>query len=107
MGNFDGNILKAYSLWETLEAYRKRDEEKLHTTKANDSQTLPEVILMQDVTVETARKYGNQLRSIIGGKISESHRLQTLRSGIGDFENERNENRQRLCGGSIRAKFKS
>nr|GEY48233.1 zinc finger, CCHC-type [Tanacetum cinerariifolium] len=49
-------ILKAYGLWETLEATEKVDEREMHTTKAMILTTLLEDILMQVAQYETANE---------------------------------------------------
>ncbi|GKD41737.1 zinc finger, CCHC-type containing protein [Tanacetum coccineum] len=49
-------IIKAYGLWETLEATEKVDERKMHTTKAMILTTLPKDILMQVAQYETAKE---------------------------------------------------
>ncbi|GKC83103.1 zinc finger, CCHC-type containing protein [Tanacetum coccineum] len=55
-------ILKAYGLWETLEATEKVDERKIHTTKAMILTTLPEDILMQVAQYETAKEVWESIK---------------------------------------------
>ncbi|PWA83218.1 S-locus glycoprotein domain, Bulb-type lectin domain, Zinc finger, CCHC-type [Artemisia annua] len=55
-------ILKAYGLWETLEATEVADEKKMNTTKAMILTTLPEDIQCKLHNTRKRRKYGNQLK---------------------------------------------
>ncbi|GJS29098.1 hypothetical protein Tco_0489718 [Tanacetum coccineum] len=55
-------ILKAYGLWETLEATEKVDERKIHTTKAMILTTLSEDILMQVAQYETAKEVWESIK---------------------------------------------
>ncbi|GJU75608.1 hypothetical protein Tco_1272678 [Tanacetum coccineum] len=58
-------ILKAYGLWETLEATEKVDERKIHTTKAMILTTLPEDILMQVAQYETAKEVWESIKKLL------------------------------------------
>ncbi|GKF07235.1 hypothetical protein Tco_0041459, partial [Tanacetum coccineum] len=55
-------ILKAYGLWETLEATEVTDEKKIHTTKAMILTTLPEDILMQVAQYETIKEVWESIK---------------------------------------------
>ncbi|GJX36167.1 zinc finger, CCHC-type containing protein [Tanacetum coccineum] len=56
-------ILKAYGLWETLEATEVTDGKKMNTTKAMILTTLPEDILMQVAQYETAKEVWESIKS--------------------------------------------
>ncbi|GJX16840.1 zinc finger, CCHC-type containing protein [Tanacetum coccineum] len=81
-------ILKAYGLWETLEATEKVDERKIHTTKAMILTTLPEDILMQVAQYETAKEVWESIKTL---KMKNNET-------VSDFAGKL---------GSIRGKFKS
>nr|GEY48232.1 zinc finger, CCHC-type [Tanacetum cinerariifolium] len=63
-------ILRAYGLWETLEAIEKVDERKMHTTKAMTRTTLQEDILMQVAReLEILKMKNNETVSDFTGKL--------------------------------------
>ncbi|GKB74519.1 zinc finger, CCHC-type containing protein [Tanacetum coccineum] len=103
-------ILKAYGLWETLEATEKVDERKMHTTKAMILTTLPKDILMQVAQYETAKEVWESIKvRYIGEDRVQKARLQTLRSELETLKMKNNESVSDFAGklGSIRGKFKS
>ncbi|GKA49369.1 zinc finger, CCHC-type containing protein [Tanacetum coccineum] len=103
-------ILKAYGLWETLEATKKVDERKMHTTKAMILTTLPEDILMQVAQYETAKEVWESIKvRYIGEDRVQKARLQTLRSELETLKMKNNETVSDFAGklGSIRGKVKS
>ncbi|GKD32477.1 zinc finger, CCHC-type containing protein [Tanacetum coccineum] len=103
-------ILKAYGLWETLEATEKVDERKMHTTKAMILTTLPEDILMQVAQYETAKEVWESIKvRYIGEDRVQKARLQTLRSELETLKMKNNETVSDFAGklGSIRGKVKS
>ncbi|GKA30033.1 RNA-directed DNA polymerase, eukaryota [Tanacetum coccineum] len=103
-------ILKAYGLWETLEATEKVDERKIHTTKAMILTTLPEDILMQVAQYETAKEVWESIKvRYIGEDRVQKARLQTLRSKLETLKMKNNETVSDFAGklGSIRGKVKS
>ncbi|GJW71744.1 hypothetical protein Tco_0128661 [Tanacetum coccineum] len=57
-------ILKAYGLWETLEATEVTDGKKINTTKAMILTTLPEDILMQVAKYETAKEVWESIKTL-------------------------------------------
>ncbi|GJT24336.1 zinc finger, CCHC-type containing protein [Tanacetum coccineum] len=102
-------ILKAYGLWETLEATEKVDERKIHTTKAMILTTLPEDILMQVAQYETAKEVWESIKvRYIGEDRVQKARLQTLRSELETLKMKNNESVSDFAEklGSIRGKFK-
>ncbi|GJU52629.1 zinc finger, CCHC-type containing protein [Tanacetum coccineum] len=85
-------ILKAYGLWETLEATEKVDERKIHTTKAMILTTLPEDILMQVAQYETAKEVWESIKvRYIGEERVQKARIQTLRSELETLKMKNNE----------------
>ncbi|GJT53206.1 zinc finger, CCHC-type containing protein [Tanacetum coccineum] len=85
-------ILKAYGLWETLEATEKVDERKLHTTKAMILTTLPKDILMQVAQYKTAKEVWESIKvRYIGEERVQKARLQTLMSELETLKMKNNE----------------
>ncbi|GJZ81550.1 hypothetical protein Tco_0646544 [Tanacetum coccineum] len=103
-------ILKAYGLWETLEATEVTDEKKMNTTKAMILTTLPEDILMQVAQYSKAKEVWESIKvRYIGEDRVENARLQTLRSELETLKMKNNETVSDFARklGSIRGKFKS
>ncbi|GKA19242.1 zinc finger, CCHC-type containing protein [Tanacetum coccineum] len=103
-------ILKAYGLWETLEATEVTDGKRMNTTKAMILTTLPEDILMQVAQYETAKEVWESIKvRYIGEDRVQKARLQTLRSELETLKMKNNESVSDFAGklGSIRGKFKS
>ncbi|KAD5961356.1 hypothetical protein E3N88_12829 [Mikania micrantha] len=75
-------ILKAYSLWETIEI-KGVDEKKVHTTKAMIFQTLPQDVLMQVAQYSTAKEVWDSIKvKYLGADLVQKARLQTLRNKV-------------------------
>ncbi|GKB24977.1 zinc finger, CCHC-type containing protein [Tanacetum coccineum] len=85
-------ILKAYGLWETLEATEVTDEKKMNTTKAMILTTLPEDILMQVAQYSKAKEVWESIKvRYIGEERVQKARLQTLRSELETLKMKNNE----------------
>ncbi|GJX72480.1 zinc finger, CCHC-type containing protein [Tanacetum coccineum] len=85
-------LLKAYGLWETLEATEVTDEKKMNTIKAMILTTLPEDILMQVAQYSKAKEVWESIKvRYIGEERVQKARLQTLRSELETLKMKNNE----------------
>jgi hypothetical protein len=103
-------ILKAYGLWDTLEAKEMVDEKKMHTTKAMIFQTLPQDVLMQVGQFSTPKEVWDSIKTrYLGADLVQKARLQTLRSELEALKMKENESVNDFASklGGIRTKFKS
>ncbi|KAJ9540170.1 hypothetical protein OSB04_026676 [Centaurea solstitialis] len=76
-------ILKAHSLWETIDVKDAVDEKKAYTSKAMIFQTLPEDVLMQVAQCSTTKEVWDSIKvRFIGVDLVQKARSQTLRSEL-------------------------
>lgn len=85
-------ILKAHSLWETIDVKNVVDEKKAHTSKAMIFQTLPEDVLMQVAQCSTTKEVWDSIKvRFIGVDLVQKARSQTLRSELESLRMKENE----------------